>query len=525
MMMAPIRNEIRMATRGKARAPTESPRRRRRAGGRDAPPPGSRVARSSLTCGRSSALLPTPGHQESELLVCCLRGDLADDLARVEDDYAVGERADLLQLQRDQEYRLALRALLEELAVNELYGAHVHAAGRLGGYDDAGVAGELASQDGLLLVSARERAGPGVRVGGPDVVRAQRLRGAAAHDVREDPTEPGERRLVVGLQGVVLVEREVLHEPLGRPVLGDVGEAPLLPGVSPETGEVGAVEDDEPLRDEARLPDLRGVLLHPQEHLAPDHQAGQLPLVRLGGLHGVDHAPVADDRYLVAHAEELAELVGDQDDREPVRDELPQHGEEVLGLLRGEDGGRLVEHEYPGLAVEGLEDLDPLLDSYREVGDARPRVNFKPVALGELLGGLYGPFEVEGGAPPRLRAQHDVLGHGEGWDQGEVLVDHPDAAAYRVLGVVDGHLFPVDEDLARVRLVEAVEDLHQGGLPRAVLAQQPEYLAAPEHDGDVVVGLHWAEGLGHAAHLEDDRGLVAHPGRPSSDLALRHPRL
>src|SRR3712207_4099729 len=233
MMMAPITNEMRMATRGKTRVLAASPTSRRRAGGREGSPPGSRVARSSLTRGRSSALLPPSGHQETELLVGGLGADLADDSARVQDDYAVGERADLLQLQRDQEYRLALGALLEELAVDELYGAHVHAAGRLGGYDDAGVAVELAREDGLLLVSARERAGSGVRVRGPDVVSAQRLGGAAAHDLREDPTEPGERRLVVGLQGVVLVEGEVLYEPLGPPVFGDVGEAPLLPGVRP----------------------------------------------------------------------------------------------------------------------------------------------------------------------------------------------------------------------------------------------------------------------------------------------------
>ncbi len=58
---------------------------------------------------------------------------------------------------------LPFRALLEELAVDELYGADVHAAGRLGGDDDVGVARELAREDGLLLVAARERAGPRVR--------------------------------------------------------------------------------------------------------------------------------------------------------------------------------------------------------------------------------------------------------------------------------------------------------------------------------------------------------------------------
>ena len=40
---------------------------------------------------------------------------------------------------------------------------------------------------------------------------AERGGGAAAHGFGEDQTPPGVRRLVVGLQGVVLVEGEVLY--------------------------------------------------------------------------------------------------------------------------------------------------------------------------------------------------------------------------------------------------------------------------------------------------------------------------
>ena len=74
--------------------------------------------------------------------------------------------------------------------MDELYGADVHAAGRLGGDDDAGVARELAREDGLLLVAAREGAGPRVRVGWPDVVGAQGLGGArgAWRSGRSNPT-------------------------------------------------------------------------------------------------------------------------------------------------------------------------------------------------------------------------------------------------------------------------------------------------------------------------------------------------
>ena len=55
---------------------------------------------------------------------------------------------------------------------------------------------------------------------------------------------------------------------------------------------------------------------------------------------------------------------------------------------------------------------------------------------------------------------------------------------------------PADQDLALVRVVEAVEDVHQRGLPGAVLAKQRMYLTAPEIEVDVVVREDAREALG-----------------------------
>ena len=225
---------------------------------------------------------------------------------------------------------------------------------------------------------------------------------------------------------------------------------------------------------------------------------------------------VPDYGDAVGHAYKLAELVGDEDDGEPVGDQFLQDGEQVLGLLGRQDGGRFVEDHDAGVAVEGLEDLHPLLLPYREVRDPGPGIHPQPVALGELLRVFYGLGEVQGGPLARLGAEHDVLRHGEGWYQGEVLVDHPDAAGYGVLRVVYLHLLAVHEDGAGVRGVEAVEDLHQGGLARPVLAEEAEDLTPAQRDGDVVVGPDGPERLGDVTHLEYDRGLPRGPGPPLS---------
>ena len=56
---------------------------------------------------------------------------LADDAACEHHQDAVGQRADFIELDRDQQYRLAHVAQFDETAVNEFDGADIDAAGRL----------------------------------------------------------------------------------------------------------------------------------------------------------------------------------------------------------------------------------------------------------------------------------------------------------------------------------------------------------------------------------------------------------
>ena len=64
---------------------------------------------------------------------------------------------------------------------------------------------------------------------------------------------------------------------------------------------------------------------------------------------------------------------------------------------------------------------------------------------------------------------------------------------------------PVDEDLARVGLVEAVEDRHQRRLAGAVLADDAVDRAARDGEVDVLVGVDRAEALVDADELDGER--------------------
>ena len=110
----------------------------------------------------------------------------------------------------------------------------------------------------------------------------------------------------------------------------------------------------------------------------------------------------------------------------------------------------------------------------------------------------------------RLGGEHDVLRHRHHRDEHEVLMHHPDAGVDRGLRRAELHRLAGDHDLALVRVVEPVEDVHQGRLAGTVLAEERVDLALAQVEVDVVVGHGAREALGDVAHLEHGAGRVGH---------------
>ena len=71
-------------------------------------------------------------------------------------------------------------------------------------------------------------------------------------------------------------------------------------------------------------------------------------------------------------------------------------------------------------------------------------------------------------------------------------------------------VFSLQEDLACVGVIQAVEDVHESRLAGAVLTEQRMHLASPNIQIDVVVGDDARELLADAAHLENE--LLGHLG-------------
>ena len=133
----------------------------------------------------------------------------------------------------------------------------------------------------------------------------------------------------------------------------------------------------------------------------------------------------------------------------------------MVGLIGGQNARRLIKDQDFGLPVQRLQDFDPLLVSDGQVFDQRVRVHIQFVFAAEVFQSTAGLRQRRAQQAAIFGAQHHVFQHREILHQLEMLEHHADTGADGALAVGDQGGFAVDENLARVRLVEPVQDRHQ----------------------------------------------------------------
>jgi hypothetical protein len=199
----------------------------------------------------------------------------------------------------------------------------------------------------------------------------------------------------------------------------------------------------------------------------------------------------------------LVEAVRDVDDRGAVIAQAPQKLEQPVDLLLGESCARLVEDQHPCLVGEGARDFHHLAFADAERPDDGARVQIDSHLLEHANGPLSDGSPVHDAVTRREAAEGDVLGNRQRGRVLELLVDHshPRRARRDRRHMVEGAAADLDGRL--VRLVVAGEDLHEGRLPRPVLAEQGEDRALGGVEVHSVQDLDTAEGLADAPCTEN----------------------
>ncbi len=207
-------------------------------------------------------------------------------------------------------------------------------------------------------------------------------------------------------------------EKLRLAVAGDAGDAQNLAlaqneGDAVDACDAAVVAHHKVTRLERDWARMRRALFDLQDDLAPDHRVGELGRRGAGGVESRDHLPAPHHRHAVGQAHDLAQLVGDEDDRLVLALEHAQHFEQLVRFGRRQHCGRLVEHQDLGAPHQRLQDFDPLLEADRQLADDGVGVDLEGVFLakfGEPLANCAGALSEH---RPAFGPKHHVFEHAE----------------------------------------------------------------------------------------------------------------
>ena len=533
------------------------------------------AAHARCVCPLPSArpLLLGLGHQQTHLLLGDRAGvHHAGNAPVAQHQYPVAQRQQHVQILAHAKHRHAALLLLVQQIVDGVGGIDVQAAHRIGHHQHDGAGGDFAAHQNLLHIAAGQLAhGRGDAGGddlkfGDDVLRQGLWRAAVrpeeaalligtdhhvvhhvhrSHQAHAQAVLRHEGELdaqTADLHGAHL--RNILHRRVRRIVIdlagflrrqsGDALQQLALAAarhardaedLAAHGGKAGVVQGDDALvvdaghvlHDQARGGIDRVDALNVQLHLLADHHLSQRFHGGLRRFHRADVPALVQHRHAVRNGQHLVELVGDDDNGVARVPHVAQHVEQPVRLLWREHGGGLVQDQYVRAAVEHLHDLHRLLFGDGHLVDLLEGVDLKAVLVRQLADarGYLGNVQLCGAG----QAQHDVLRRREHVHQLEMLVDHADAQRKGVLRGADGHLFPVDEDLPLVRVVDAGDHVHQRGLAAAVFSKYGQDLAVAHGQIDPVVGDHLAEPLGDVPQFNGV--CISHPNIPPNRLSVQ----
>ncbi len=222
---------------------------------------------------------------------------------------------------------------------------------------------------------------------------------------------------------------------------------------------------------------------------------------------------VSKNDQAVRQCVDLAEAVGDVEDRDAVVAHFLDQREQALRFRRGERGGRFVEDQEPGAGGQGSGEDQQLAVGDAEFGD----VPFEEgVAPAEVEGGLDLAGAGQHAAPVEERVaarlgqlfEDQVLGDGEaGHDAlADPLVHRLDAQLAGGERRLEGGPHPVHRHFAAVVRVDAGKDLDERGLAGPVRAEQRDDAARCDVQRDGLQDRSAAEGHADVAQPDRRRG-------------------
>ena len=176
------------------------------------------------------------------------------------------------------------------------------------------------------------------------------------------------------------------------------------------------------------------------------------------------------DCHNIRYFFDFIELMGNDDDCLAIIAHRTDDIKQFLCFLRCQYGSRFIENQYIRTTVENFQDFYRLLLRYGHIIDFLVRINFKTIAVRNCLY-LFRQFPTIQSSL-FLQSKDNVFSSRKYINQFEMLMNHTDLMGICILWRSDADRFPVDQNFAFIRKVDASQHVHQGCLAGAVFPKQ-----------------------------------------------------
>ncbi len=236
---------------------------------------------------------------------------------------------------------------------------------------------------------------------------------------------------------------------------------------------------------------------------AADHHAHDLLLRRVLQQSLAHHLAIAEDRVAVGDAVDLVELVGDEQDRLPLRLQEVDQIEQVLNFLVGQGCRRLVHDDDLGIDRKRARHRHQMLVGDGQVlqlgvGRDMAGADFRKKRPGARI---HSPPVDQAERGAGRMAEEDVFRNRQLVEENSFLVNRVDAGLEGGMRRRQHDGSAGNPDLAFVRLIDAGHGLDQRRLAGTVLADQCGHLARIEAQPHLVERTHAGKGFGDSRQL------------------------
>ena len=231
------------------------------------------------------------------------------------------------------------------------------------------------------------------------------------------------------------------------------------------------VLDVEVLNRENNLARSCWLLFYMQVNVSTHHKCCKLGLGCLGDINGAHVLAATNNGALVSRRHNLFKLVRNNNDGFTFAYQVMHDLNKLLNLLRCKNCRRLIKNQRISTAIQGLQNLNTLLHTNRNVFNLGVRVYVKAVFLNNLQDLLTSSLWIKDATSlSDLVAQNNIFCNSKVLDQHKVLVNHTNTVSDSIGWARNGYTLSVEVNLALISRIQAIQYVHKRTFTCAVLS-------------------------------------------------------